>query len=245
MKFKITMTILNPFIKAVLMVIRFLIGVTNRSTYFLKRAQAKIRTTPWRIIKGDETLRVNYPLSHESTVFDVGGYKGTWSEDIYEKYKSTIYIFEPINKFTKEITERFSNNNDIHIYAFGLGKEDTKTTINLEGDASSIYTENKDNTEQIEIKSISNFIKENNIKNIDLIKINIEGGEYDLLDDLIQSKLVNIVKNIQVQFHELDSHSYKKMKDLQKLLGNTHVKTYGYDFVWENWKLENTQDDNN
>ena len=36
-------------------------------------------------------LRLNYPLTKESVVFDLGGYKGGWSEKIYDKYQCQVY----------------------------------------------------------------------------------------------------------------------------------------------------------
>ena len=46
------------------------------------------------------------------------------------------------------------------------------------------------------------------------------------------------VENIQVQFHNLSEDSRLKMEHIQQGLGKTHIPTYQYDFVWENWKLK-------
>ena len=54
---------------------------------------------------------------------------------------------------------------------------------------------------KIKIKKITDVIKELNIDKIDLMKINIEGGEYDLLFYLIEKKLIYKIDNIQIQFH--------------------------------------------
>jgi len=49
---------------------------------------------------------------------------------------------------------------------------------------------------------------------------------------------MNKVKNLQVQFHEIDKHSKKKIKSLQDRLRNTHELTFHYEFIWENWKIK-------
>ena len=94
------------------------------------------------------------------------------------------------------------------------------------------------------LESISNFIKNNNIKKIDLLKLNIEGGEYDALDDLINSGLLNIITNLQVQFHNFFPDAKKKMLNIHKELRKTHHITYQYEFVMENWQLNNLNDHN-
>ena len=48
------------------------------------------RCKPWFAVKGDQTLRLNYPLNKDSVVFDLGGYKGEFAADIYNKYQSTL-----------------------------------------------------------------------------------------------------------------------------------------------------------
>ena len=77
-----------------------------------------------------------------------------------------------------------------------------------------------------------------NIEVVDLIKINIEGGEYDLLDEIIANNWLSKFKNIQVQYHDfVIDNPRERMEKIQKELAKTHQLTYQYDFVWENWKL--------
>lgn len=82
------------------------------------------------------------------------------------------------------------------------------------------------------------FFEENSIQRIDLMKINIEGAEYDLLDHLIQSGIVLRIKNIQVQFHDFVLDAERRMRCIQAGLACTHELTYQYPFVWENWRLK-------
>lgn len=67
------------------------------------------------------------------------------------------------------------------------------------------------------------------------MKVNIEGGEYELLDRLIDTHLVELFSNIQVQFHPIAPTSALAVQRLRIELMKTHRPTYQYDFVWENW----------
>jgi FkbM family methyltransferase len=196
------------------------------------------RVLPWFAAKGDETLRLNYDLNEKSIVFDVGGYKGEFAGDIFCKYNATIYVFEPIQSFFQIIKNKFVNNQKVKIYNYGLAGKDEVMQISMSDNSSSVFLKTED-SETIQLKSIVNFIKENNFQSVDLIKLNIEGGEYELLEALIENNLINIFKNIQVQFHDfLLEDGKERMNRIQENLSKTHQITYQYEFVWENWKLK-------
>jgi hypothetical protein len=110
--------------------------------------------------------------------------------------------------------------------------------ISLTDNSSSVYIKS-DDSETIQLKSIVNFIKTNAIEKVDLIKINIEGGEYDVLESLIETNNIQLFENIQVQFHDfIMPNAKERMNAIQEKLSKTHELTYQFEFVWENWKLK-------
>lgn len=196
------------------------------------------RCKPWFAVKGDQTLRLNYPLNKDSVVFDLGGYKGEFAADIYNKYQSTIYVFEPIQSFYNIIKQQFADNPKIKAFQYGLAGQDQTMQISLTDNSSSVYIKSK-LTETIQLKSIADFIKTNNIDHIDLIKINIEGGEYDVLEALIEHNMLPLFTDLQIQFHDfIIPNATERMKKIQAELSKTHQLTYQYEFVWENWTLK-------
>ncbi len=204
-------------------------------------AEGKIqfdRIQPWFRDRGDTTLRMNYDLNQESIVFDLGGYDGKYSSDIFCKYNPYIYIFEPVKSFCEIIDNKFSNNDKVKTYNFGLGSKNEQLKINLSDNSSSVYIKS-DKTEIIELKSIVEFIRKEGISRVDLVKINIEGGEYEVLESLIDNDLISIFRNIQVQFHDfIVENARERMENIQAKLSKTHKVTYQYEFVWENWELK-------
>jgi len=195
------------------------------------------RVASWYLVKGNETLRLDYGLNNNSVVFDVGGYEGSWSEQIFCKYGCNIYIFEPVNKFYKEIMEKFIKNDKVQVYNFGLGGKNDEVIFNINGNSSSGFVTQNGHSEKVKINSVIKFIEKNGIKNIDLIKINIEGGEYELLEKFIETGWISKILNVQVQFHDFVPDAYNRMTKIQEKLKLTHDLTYHYEFVWENWKL--------
>lgn len=93
----------------------------------------------WKDVHGDVTLRLAYPLSPNSVVYDVGGFKGQWTSDIYSKYRPRIYVFEPMPSFYTQIQKRFEANNDIVVLPFGLADKTFEAMLSNSGDASSVH----------------------------------------------------------------------------------------------------------
>lgn len=193
------------------------------------------RCIPWFRDNGDKTLRLDYPLNENSVVFDLGGYEGQWASDIFSKYCCFIHVFEPVEKFANKIEHRFAKNEKIFVHLFGLSNSNKKEKIHIDGDSSSSF-KIKDSGEHIKLVSAIDFIQEHKINIIHLMKINIEGGEYDLLEHLLESGFITNVANIQVQFHDFVPNAEERMNKIQHELSKTHSLTYQYPFVWENWQ---------
>lgn len=187
----------------------------------------------WVKIDGEFTHRLNYDLNADSVVFDVGGYIGDWAASIYCRYNCNILIFEPMFKYYNILKRRFANNK-LRSFQIGLGKTTESVQMSDIGDASSSHT-GSTNMETVHIFDIVEFMDDLNINKVDLIKLNIEGGEYDLLERLIDTGYINKFKDIQIQFHYWANDTDVRMLNIQHELNKTHKLTYRYEYVWENW----------
>ena len=207
--------------------------------YYIKKDIGVIERTKWYRDKGDDNLRLKYNLNKDSVVFDIGGYIGDFSEKIFNKFGCNIYLFEPSSSFYKKCLERFKENKNILCFNYGLGNLNGDFVLSNDNEASSIKRKiNTKKGETIKIKKISDIIEEQRINKIDLMKINIEGGEYELLSYLITENLISKINNIQVQFHNFIPNAEKKREDIINLLKKTHKNDWSYYFVWENWSLK-------
>lgn len=184
-----------------------------------------------------ERLRFDYGLSKDSLVFDVGGYKGDWTYEIYHKYKCNIFVFEPITLFYEDIKKRFKYLDKIKVYDYGLSDFNEETKISLHDSGSSVVHDWNTSFEIIKLVDIVEFIENNNIDKIDLMKINVEGGEYKILHKLINSGYIEICKNLQIQFHSFIKDAHILRDNIRSKLSLTHHLTYDYPWIWENWCL--------
>lgn len=195
------------------------------------------RASSWFRDQGDKTHRVQYPLNGDSVVFDIGGFEGNWAADIFTRYACHIHVFEPVQEFADQIKTRFCGNRKVRVNAFGLSGSDQTIDMYVKQDGSSVLRPGGE-VKRIELRQAMEYIHNNKIIFIDLMKINIEGGEYDLLEHLLDEGFATSVGNFQIQFHDFIPEAEKRMHAIQERLRQTHELTYQYPFVWENWALK-------
>ena len=106
----------------------------------------------------------------------------------------------------------------------------------MEDDASSIHGKGK--SEEIEIVAISKFLKDLEIKEVDLMKINIEGAEYELLLNLAPTENITKFKNLQIQFHRNVDGYESKRNIIRGNLKPYFKEQYNFPFIWESWGLK-------
>lgn len=194
-------------------------------------------TAIWRKDNGDKTHRLNYDLNQNSIVFDIGAYYGDFSDQIFAKYNCYIHAFEPIPEFFTKCQNRFKDNKKIICHKFAVSDKTGECKIYMNDNSTSLHANSSD-SKNIKTKNFNEILKDLDVSMIDLIKINIEGEEYNLLEFMIQNDLHQKCKNLQVQFHKLVDNYQERYDDIALNLSKTHQLTYHYPFVWENWQIK-------
>ena len=177
-----------------------------------------------------------YNFDTNAVIFDVGAFKGGWAYYALQKYNCNIYLFEPVKEYYNYCCTRYKSNKNVKIFNYGLEDKNSMLEISLSDEGSSLYR-NNGKKELIEIKKISDVIQELNIKTIDLLKLNIEGGEYKLIDNLSENDLLKNIKHLQIQFHsDMDKDGSKRDKAIELIL-KTHKIDKIYKYCWEFFSL--------
>jgi FkbM family methyltransferase len=204
----------------------------NRTGY-----QARKR---WREDRGDQTLRLDYPLDPISVVFDLGGYHGDFAQAMHERYGCTVYLFEPVPRFYRHCVERFQGNPVIRCFNFGLAAQDGTLSISNDENASSLYTKlaAAPDHEEVEVRSFIAFAREHGIDRIDLLKINIEGGEFEVLSQILENDFISHIRYLQIQFHDFIPNARPMREALRHGLSASHSESWCYPFVWESWEIK-------
>lgn len=172
-----------------------------------------------------EHLRYEYDLSPDDLAIDIGAYRGEWAQEIHARYGCKLILIEPgpwiVGVEFGEVVNKAASDHD-GILKFG---------------GAYYYTSaHEEPTHEYECFDINTLLEKHN--EIALVKMNVEGGEYTLLPHIIGARLHKRIRNLQVQFHEIEGEPYREMHEaIQSELIRTHHLTYFYPFCWENWCL--------
>jgi FkbM family methyltransferase len=178
-------------------------------------------------------------IDADSVVVDVGAFTGSWAQNIVQRYDPVIYAFEPNPNSFMRLQEKAQNNPKLQPMPYGLGDEDMTVEFTMNGLGSSMCDERSSHSDTpritVEIADIDRVWKDLKLGQVDLMKINIEGAEFPLLDRMIKTGLLNKVDCFMIQFHEWHPGAYRKRERIREELSKTHRLEWDYHFVWEKW----------
>jgi FkbM family methyltransferase len=205
----------------------------NRYRYRKQRKAYRAILGRWNADGGDDRFRFDYDLQPDSVVVDFGGDEGQWASDLYARQRCRMYVFEPIPAYADSITRRFARNPDITVYPFALGAGDRTEYLSVAWASSSAH-KNKGAESQVEFRDVRAWFDEAQIQEVAQARINIEGGEYGLLERMLDTDLVHRIDAIQVQYHYFVDNADERMARIQERVAVTRTPTWQYRYIREN-----------
>lgn len=187
----------------------------------------------WLKHEPDELVRYTYDLTPSSHVLDVGGFKGDFAARLIAEHGVNVTVFEPIPSFAEAIRQRYANDPRVTLIEAALSCEDGEGVFARNGDGSGAFASGE--LVKIRLIDAARFVEEYCRQDIALAKLNIEGGEYALLERLVATGHIRRFENLQVQFHLNVPQARSRYRRLARSLRQTHELTWRYPFVWENW----------
>lgn len=188
-------------------------------------------------------FRHRYDILPGDIVFDLGGHKGDWCREILSMYpECVIHSFELLSVYSEGLAEEFKNSDNIFVNNFGLSASDGEINITDDGLSSSGVNHKLGSKVYVgKLKSFEDYVVSKSISKIKLLKMNIEGGEYDLLESVVGTQRISQIENIQIQFHNYGPEYVRRKDKIRLELSKTHYLTYDYAWTFENWRLQTVQ----
>ncbi len=172
-------------------------------------------------------------------VFDVGAFRGEWSAGIARRYGSRVYAFEPDPTSFPDLLARLGGDSRVAAFEYGLGGAERTADLALAGLGSSLFgSEAPLGVRPVTIRDDVAVLDELGLDRIDLLKINIEGGEYELLERLIAAQWLPRVRLLMVQFHEWHPGAYRRRRAIRRALRRSHREVWCYRWIWELWRRD-------
>lgn len=206
-------------------------GLPLREFLLEKMPQVHV-VSKWKVIGGDYNLRFDFPLNPSDTVIDAGGFQGEWTAGILRRYGCRVHVFEPVAAFARQLQTLFQGDARVQVHAVGLAGRARTEDITLEAEGSSVLRTGPAPRQQIALQAAEEFFRTISGP-IALLKINIEGCEYELLEHLLDTGLIRRIRHLLVQFHDFVPDARARRRAIRQRLAATHAQAWNYPFVWE------------
>ncbi len=159
----------------------------------------------------------------ELCVFDVGANKGLFIDLLKENLVGSdyhIHAFEPSKECIEVLEKKYGQNPKISVNPFALGEIKGKKMLFFDKPGSTLSSFSKrrlghksinfDKSDEVKVDTVDNYCQKNKIEYIDLLKIDVEGHEFDVLSGAAHSLSTKKIKTISFEFGgcNIDSRTF-------------------------------------
>ncbi len=189
------------------------------------RAHAAHVEHPW------DARALDWPLTSDSVVVEVGGYTGRWALQIAERYAPRLYVFEPQPWAYAVCKEVLGERAIVKDYALG-----TQSAELLMGgwdtDGCSFVKPGGEHTGwMLEMRTVFTAL---DITHIDLMLMNIEGYEYTLLPYMLGQGI--LPDRLMAQFHPPTPDGVETGQIYARLADAHYTVAWTYGIVLTAWE---------
>lgn len=156
---------------------------------------------------------------------------------------SIIHSFEPDFYAFKLLNENFGNSKNIFLNNNAISNESKELIFyyNEEHRSSlsmSLFKQRESkNSVKVNSLKLSEYLINKNINHIDFLKIDIEGAEFEVIDDLKKSDLFKIVDSMCIEYHHKFPGEKSKLSELLSIIEEFHFEYQVYgDLIPKNSK---------
>ena len=169
-------------------------------------------------------------------------------ERLTKNYKTLV---ENCTKYTTDLNLRNNINEaiEINLHKYGVWVEDGTVPFFIDPDeaktGSSLFNRKfraygSSETENIKVINLAEWIKQNvSDKNFNVLKLDIEGAEYVVINQLLNKKLHDIIDEWYVEFHPISKFLHKKDFDMDTITSQETEDRLSFMVPdWNEWTLE-------
>lgn len=141
------------------------------------------------------------------TVIDVGANVGLFTQYCLQKGASNIYSVEINDKAIQTFNQIHGEKNNVKLITKGLSAESGEIEVYLDPENSLVssviqtHTTGLRESKKVQMMSLRELLESENIQHIDLLKIDVEGAEYDIFKT-IDTEILSKVDYILMEFHD-------------------------------------------
>jgi FkbM family methyltransferase len=165
-------------------------------------------------------------VSSESTIYLVGvGSDVSFDVGLIERFGVRVHAFDPTPEAIQYVKDNVITDNFI-MHEYGLYKNDEIVQFYMPKNENyvshSIYDKGGKKEFYVEMKRLQTIMSELNHEHIDLLKMDIEGAEYDVISDMMESGI--LPDQLLIEFH----HRFENIKSAKTRGSIELLRSFGY-----------------
>lgn len=180
---------------------------------------------------GDQKFRYGSDCKRNGIILDVGAFEGEFAK-FHADTADMVICFETNDVAVSALRKRFSNYDNIRIYDFGIGSKTFRGRMVGEGPGAHIVF---DDTADVIIRDVASVFEELNLNDVALMKVNIEGGEFDLIEALCDNGLIQNIQEIHIQAHDFADKYLNNYLSMHRRLSTHFHLIRSFPYVWDFW----------
>jgi FkbM family methyltransferase len=181
-----------------------------------------------------EKLKYGMKLAPNGLVLDIGSYLGEFTQKVLNKNPDmTFCLYEPIPKYFSACADKYKDRENIIVHQKAVSADGRDITMQINSLRSRQQNKMALNSTVVQSESVQKIF--DSVINIELMKINIEGMEYECLEQLMLSDSLIKARHLLIQFHNFESDSQERRTALRNKIEQDFNNIYTFEWVWELW----------
>ena len=194
----------------------------DKDTQFMVRVNTSDILVIWEIWKAKIYDDVRFPIREENVVVDIGGHIGGFAVRAARlAHRGHVYAYEASGKnyAILEKNRQLNNAQNLYIHNNAVSHQSGAMKFFMPSDngaLGSLMQESDSPMETVQATTLTDIVIENSLEQIDYLKMDVEGAEYDILLNC-PSETLSKVRRIVMEYHEFEG-DHRDHRDLVKLL---------------------------
>jgi FkbM family methyltransferase len=162
-------------------------------------------------------------IASAETAIDVGAHIGVWSayaSALNPSLKILALEPDPDNFLALRQTIAVNKLYNVKLFQEALAAASGSRRLSKAEDSINhcLLKDDSDQGRQVQASSLADFLIKNNIAHIDVLKLDIEGGEYELLESWNDSDFT-LISAIIMEYHQLPGHDFRELEQILRQHG--------------------------
>lgn len=157
-------------------------------------------------------------ISNKDVCVDIGANVGLFTDLALSNGFKKVLSVEPNPKAINDFKQLHKDNSNVELVEYAITSNNKDVLLSCDENntlCSSLYVIQTDNFITVPSKTIDELLRD--YDKIDLLKMDIEGGEYDIFEHIKKETLMKI-DNLLLEFHYNDGNSITLLKLISKLV---------------------------